>query len=133
MIRPNTRVANVESKVDPLTDELLNLTLLRNQSRDCQTAYGRKESNKDKTCSVCRKPGCYASKCPDYPKRGVRCQNCGKLGHEESTCWSKNKKEKAGQLVAVVVEDTGGEATEEKTGEKASLKRKRRRMSLVLF
>jgi len=114
MVRPDTRVQNVENKVDKLADQLANLTLLIKKSKGNDKGTDRpagsssrtKDEEEVKLCSVCHQPNCYATKCPQNPHRDAICENCGKRGHKKDTCWSKKKKNKEPtETITVAVED----------------------------
>lgn len=111
MVRPDARIANMESKVDNLADQLADLTLLMKKARKNEAGSSASHAagadigkGKDRICSFCDTPGHGANRCPNNPNRGVKCPRCGKMGHNESTCWSKKKKEDASPAVSVAVE-----------------------------
>lgn len=92
LVRPDARVRNVEHKIDPLADQLADLTLIVKKTQtgnENAVKYG----DRDRPCSYCKKPGHGANRCTENPNRDKRCQRCDKMGHTEETCWARRKTE----------------------------------------
>lgn len=111
--RPDARVANIERKVDTLSDQLADLTFfIKNERRnDHGSNSGHKSgagngADGDHVCSFCKEPCCAAARCLDNADRHEICENCGKKSHRKSRCWSKKDKRQA-EAVSAVDEDDG--------------------------
>ena len=75
----------LESKVDALTDWFAELALLVKKNQNVV------QSEPGRICSFCKEPGHGANRCSSNPNRDRRCPICGKIGHSETTCWSKGR------------------------------------------
>lgn len=75
----------LESKVDALTDRFAERALLVKKDQN----VGQFEAGR--ICSFCKEPGHGANRCSSNPNRDKRCTTCGKIGHSETTCWSKGR------------------------------------------
>ena len=89
LVRPDARVSNMESKIDSITDQLANLSLLMKKSTSTTRFQDASRGDRsDRVCSYCKKTGHGAAQCAENPNRDKRCRRCGKIGHNEETCWS---------------------------------------------
>ena len=87
MMQSSAPSSPLETKVDALTNQLADLSLMmkKNQSRDEATAFRPVHEH---TCSYCRHPGHGANRCDANPHRDTKCPPCGTFGHSETSCWA---------------------------------------------
>lgn len=97
--RPDAGQRKIEDKVDSLASQLSELSLIIKKSQTSNTI-----DTDTKTCSYCRELGHFATNCPKNEHRTTKCSAGGKLGHPESRCFKKQKKD-IGGANAIVPED----------------------------
>lgn len=85
LVRHEARVQKMQSRIDSLTDQLSNFTLMMKKGHAEKQDYGQGPA---RTSSYCREPGHEVDRCLRNPNRDRRCANCGKMGHGPETCWS---------------------------------------------
>lgn len=98
--RTDTRVAQIESKVDSLANDLANLSLLV-QNKTTAAREAAPVTDQDRTCSFCKEKCHSTNRCQKNPYRDHRCKNYSKMGHSAATCWSKKKPAKDAPVAPV--------------------------------
>ena len=88
MMRSNAPFSPLETKVDALTNQWDDLSLMnkKNHSRDEATAI---RSLHDRTYSYCKRPGHWANRCGADPHKDTKCPRCRTFGHLETRCWAR--------------------------------------------
>ena len=93
-LEANTRA--LENRVDSLTKQMAELTLLIKQSQLEENETRTRPSQSDvPTCSYCKEEEHYATGCPVNADLDTTCSRCGKKGHPELRCWKKTRKPRA--------------------------------------
>ena len=122
LLRSDVSSRALESKVDSLTKQMAELTLLVKKSQiPSSDVRNAGFSNDVPTCSYCKEGGHYATGCSKNPDRDTTCPRCGKKGHSEPRCWKKKKDTPATtHTVATTELETREEPTTEEHGPTAS-------------
>lgn len=89
---------SILKKVDDLSWQIAALSIfLRTKLSEHSHAHGHDHSHlprpgspgNERARSNCKKTGYRTNMCPDNPHCNTRCPRCEKLGHDESTSWTK--------------------------------------------
>lgn len=80
LVRPDVRVSNFENNIDRLADQIAELALIMKKTQ-YGSSQAQKDSDGDKVCSFCKKPGDGANRCSENQHRDTKCANFGKMGH----------------------------------------------------
>ena len=80
------RSDNLEHKVDALTNQLAELSLMIAKK---SAGASQADRSNNMNCSFCKEPGHSASRFRVNLHRDTRCSKCGKIGHAIETCWAK--------------------------------------------
>lgn len=117
-MRPNGRIRNVEYKIDTLTDQLADLTIVINISHG-GVSDGKTDlsDERERMCSFSNKPGDGANIWREKPHRNKKFPHCGKVGHGEATCWSRSKATtENGKGIVIVTLNSDGEDKTDQAG-----------------
>lgn len=102
MIQTDSRIANVEEKVDSLANQFAELSLITEESHTPCDSRSRDVTGRTWTYSYSKKLGHFANACKEISDEGNTCHDCEMLRYIESNRWTKSGSDNNAQVTVTL-------------------------------